>query len=108
MLKLQNLCAALKATGFPVAFHHFDTKMPPKSIPYICYLTEGDDRILADDTMYCIKTPVRIELYSKKPDFEAQAAVAKQLQKLGLIYSKDETWIEKEQIYLTIYETELI
>lgn len=108
MHRLQNLYAALTATGFPVAFHHFDTKAPPKSVPYICYMTEGDDSILADDTMYHTKIPVRIELYSKKPDFEAQAAVAEQLKKLGLIYSKDQGFIEKEQIYMTVYESELI
>lgn len=108
MRRLQNLYAALKATGYPVAFHHFDTNAPPSSTPYICYLTAGNDSILADDTMYHIKIPVRIELYSQKPDFAAQSAVEEQLQGLGLIYSKDEIWIEKEKMYMTIYETELI
>lgn len=108
MRRLQNLFAALKATGYPVAFNHFDTKSPPESTTYICYLTEGNDAILADDTMYYIKIPVRIELYSKNPNFKAQVAVEEQLQNLHLIYSKDEIWIEKEKMYMIIYETELI
>lgn len=45
-----------------------------------------------------------IELYSYKPDPDAEARIEASLDALGLEYDKDERyWIQEEQLYQTIY-----
>ena len=45
-----------------------------------------------------------IELYSYKPDPDAEARIEASLDELGLEYDKDERfWIQEEQLYQTIY-----
>ena len=45
-----------------------------------------------------------IELYSYKPDPDAEARIEASLDALGLEYDKDERyWIQGEQLYQTIY-----
>lgn len=45
-----------------------------------------------------------IELYSYKPDPEAEARIEKSLDDLGLEYDKeDRYWIQEEQLYQVVY-----
>ena len=106
--KFQALFEALQATGFPVAYHHFNVADPPESFPFICWMVDGTDDIKADDLNYVGRTFVRVELYYQTPNWADQEKLESQLQDLGLTYDKEEVWIEQEQIYQMIYESELI
>lgn len=105
MPSLQDVYDALKELGYPVAYHHFNK--PPGSVPYIVYYTEGYRPSFADGLNYCNRIPLTIELYTSVKDFDAEEDVELALTELDLAYTKEEVWIEEEQIYELIYETEV-
>ena len=106
--RFRRLFDALEATGFPVAYHHFNVADPPASFPFICWMVDYTDDLKADDFNYVGRTNVRIELYYQTPNWEDQEKLERQLQNLDLTFDKEEVWIEQEQIYQMIYESELI
>lgn len=75
---------------------------PPKST-YAVYMDSfirrgGDSVNLLRDHDYTI------ELYSYKPDPEAESKIEASFDELGLAYGKnDRYWIHEEQLYQTIY-----
>ena len=105
MVEFADVYTLLATTGYPVAYHHFNKA--PGSIPYIVYYAEGYEPEFADNINYLNRIPLTIELYTKTKDLTAEGAVEKVLTDSELTYTKEEVWIEEEQIYEIIYETEV-
>lgn len=76
-------------------------------LPYICYYSTGSDNFGADNIVYHPRRPVRIELYAKTKDIATEAAVEEVLTTGGIFWERDESYIDDEQVYLTIYEVEI-
>lgn len=80
---------------------------PPKST-YAVYMDSftrrgGDSVNLLRDHDYTI------EMYSYKPDPEAESKIEASFDELGLAYNKDDRyWIQDEQLYQTIYSFNFI
>ncbi|MBA4549275.1 hypothetical protein I8U20_10240 [Thermoactinomyces intermedius] len=62
-MTMPELVQILKATGFPVAYSHFQG--PPPSIPFITYVEVGSDNIHADNRTWQKGRNINIELYRK-------------------------------------------
>ena len=75
---------------------------PP--LPYICYYSTGSDNFAADNVVYDSQRPVRIELYTKQKDLATEAALEAKLGLSGLYWTRDESYIDDEKVFLTIYE----
>lgn len=75
---------------------------PP--LPYVCYYSTGSDNFAADNVVYDSNRPVRIELYTRSKDLATEAAVEAALTGAGIYWSRDESYIDDEKVYLTIYE----
>lgn len=75
---------------------------PPKTT-YAIYLDSFERR--GADGLNLIKDhDYTIELYSDKPDPEAESRIEASFDTLGLAYEKDDRiWIQAEQIYQTLY-----
>lgn len=106
MPSLADLYAKLYLLGYPIAYHHFNTAVP--SVPYIVYYATGYNTEFANNENYVNITPVTIELYTDTKNLTAESAVEATLVALELTYTKDEAWIEEEQLYEIIYETEVL
>lgn len=106
MPTITELFVQLHHLGYPIAYHHFNE--PVASIPYIAYYATGYDPEFADNGNYVNFVPLTIELYTKTKDFTAESAVEGVLTSLGLPFFKDESWVEEEQLYQIIYETEVM
>lgn len=93
--------------GLPSAYYQFEkeTAKPP---PFICFYFPSSDDFLADNLNYQHIRPLTIELYTDAKDYEQEAAVETALNANALVYSRDETYIEDEQMYLVTYYTEVI
>lgn len=78
---------------------------PP--LPYVCYYSTGADNFAADNVVYDSRRPVRIELYSKKKDLGTESAIEAALTAAGLYWTRDESFIDDEFVFLTIYEVEI-
>lgn len=75
---------------------------PP--LPYVCYYSTGSDNFAADNIVYDSSRPVRIELYARSKDLATEAAIEAALTGAGIYWTRDESYIADEKVYLTIYE----
>lgn len=80
---------------------------PPKTT-YAIYL-DAYTRRGADGLNLVKDHDYTIELYSYKPDPDAESKIEASLDELGLAYDKDDRyWIHEEQLYQTIYTFNII
>lgn len=93
----------------PVAYLMFpadDPSNPPP--PFICYYYTGDNDLLADNTNYQKIRPLTVELYTDNKDFAIENAVETALNAAGLVFSRLESYIESEKMYMVSYGTEIV
>lgn len=101
----QEVKALLDTVGIPVVYYEWPVGQAPEP-PYICYYYPGDNDFKADDSNYQKIRTLTVELYTDKKDFELEEATEAVLS--GLVYSRDETNIESERMYLVSYEMEVV
>lgn len=104
-MTLEKLYAILKATGFSVAYSHFEVKT---SLPFITYLVDGSSNMFADNKVYKKIENIKIELYTAEKNLEIEENLERLLDENEIAYETDETWIESEKLFQKIYEVELI
>ena len=102
-----EVLAMLETINVPVAYYQFtaDTAEPP---PFICYYYSTSDDLAADDTNYQKIRPLVIELYTDTKDFTLESTVEETLNTYGLVYSKAETPIDSERMYMVVFNTTVV
>ena len=75
---------------------------PP--LPYMCYYSTGADNFGADNKVYNSNRSVRIELYTRSKDLTTEAAIEAALDGVDLYWTRDESYIDDEKVFMTIYE----
>src|SRR5699024_10673465 len=103
-MSLTELYNLLKATGYPVAYSHFNE---PKGRPFITYLTTYTSNFHADNKVHQKVKNVDVELYTSKKDLQAEQTLEGLLNEHELPFDKVETYIDSEKIYQIIYEVRL-
>lgn len=104
-MTLEKLYSILKATGYPVAYSHFECKT---SLPFITYLVNGSSNFFADNKVYKKIENIKIELYTSKKDLKAEKKLEDLLDENEIPYECSEEWIDKERVFQKIYEVEMI
>ena len=102
MKTLEEMVAVLDQTGFPIANVVFP-KDEPHDPPYLIWLTTGSTDLYADGTNYLEVPDVQVELYTLRKDPASEKKVQSALSDSGFTYSKDEGWLDDEQMYMVIY-----
>lgn len=105
-MTLIELVQLLRATGYPVAFSHFNDG--PPSIPFITYLTPEDSAFHADNKNYVKVTNADIELYTDKKDLEAEQKLESLLSERDIPWVAYQTYIESERLHQKTYEIGVI
>ncbi len=94
--------------GFvPYAYYQF-TQETAKEPPFICYYFTGDNDFGADNINYQAIRQAVIELYTDNKDFALEAAVENVLTANEMRYTKSETFIDSEQMHMTVYNMEVV
>ena len=103
-IELKELIAGF---GLPYAYYQFtkDTAKPP---PFICYYLAQSDDFAADGVNYAKIRQLVIELYTRHKDFELEAQIENALTAAGIFYSVAETPIDSQQMYMTVYTSEIL
>lgn len=104
-MTLEKLYSILKATGYPVAYSHFEVKT---KLPFITYLVDGSSNFFADNKVYKKIKNIKIELYTAEKNLEIEENLERLLDENEIAYETDGTWIESEKLFQKIYEVELI
>ena len=93
-------------TLYPTAYSHFSKK---QSTPFICYLDDGSNNLVADNIVVEESTAIRIELYTSKKDLEAERKIKQFLTSNEIPYEQDSTFfIESEKLFLCVFNINLI
>lgn len=103
-MTLVELKRLLDATGFPVAYSHFNKAV---ETPFITYLVAYSPHFHADNKTYHKIDSVDIELYTDKKDLQAEQALEDLLDENELPYDPYEEFIESEEVFKKTYEVRL-
>lgn len=103
-MTLVELKRLLDATGFPVAYSHFNEAKP---VPYITYLVTYSSNFHADNKVHKQIQNIDIELYTDKKDLLAESIVESILDENEIPYDTAETFIDSESLFQKIYEMRL-
>lgn len=106
-MKRAEIAEMLKNTGLPVTYYEWQQgHVPP--LPYICYYYPSMEPEAADNSNHAAVYQLNVELYTKNKDFETEALVETALSDPGMVFSKDESYINDERMYETLYIMEVL
>ena len=91
----------------PNAYYQFedDTGIIP---PFICFYFTGSRDLYADNTNYQKIDHLVVELYTKEKDFTLEAKLEGVLNSNGLTWSREETHLDDERMYVEVYDMDVI
>lgn len=106
-MTFKEVSTMLSGVGIPTAYYQFpdDTAQQP---PFICFFYPNSNDVLADNSNYQKVEHLVIELYTDNKDFTLEASVESVLAQNGLVYTRDETYLDSERMFEVIYETDVI
>lgn len=93
--------------GLDYAYYQFEdnTELKP---PFVCFYYPESDDVYADNSNYAGVRRLVIELYTDNKDFESEATIEAVLAGAGLSWAKTEQYIDTEQMWQVVYNTEVI
>lgn len=84
--------------GMPIAFDHFKT---PQTLPYLVYIVATNDQMAADNKTFHSRPVLQLELYTEQKDMDKEAAVEAIID--DFFYTKEEEYLDDEQMYMVAY-----
>ena len=102
----QEVLEMMNEVKLPYAYHHFVEGESPDP-PFLVFLYPGSDNFAADGKVYFKVNRLNIELYTDLKDVELEETVEAVLDVHGIFYEKSEVWIETENLYEVLYQTEV-
>lgn len=103
-----DIASMIAGIGLPYAYNEFRKEEAPDGPPFICFLYPNNDDFKADNINYARITALSIELYTDEPDFDLEDAVAAALIANELPFTRDQTFIDSEKMYMTTFDTEVL
>ena len=106
-MRYAEVADIIASIGVPYAYRAFtqDTAQEP---PYIVYYYDGSDDMYADNINYQEIAGLRIEVYTRNKDFSLERNVENALKSHDISWSKEESFIDSENLYMIIYESEVL
>ena len=103
----QEVSQMIASIGVPYAYYQFskDTAKPP---PFICFYFADSEDFLADNINYVKIRPLVIELYTDSKDFDLETEIEDTLAAHEVVYTKEETAIDSERMYMVTFLTEVL
>ena len=103
----KQVATMIDGIGLPYAYYQFP-EGTDQACPFICFYFTNSNDLAADDTNYQKIRPLAIELYTDNKDFTTEAAVESVLNSNGLVYAREETYLDSERMYMVTYTTEIV
>jgi len=103
----EGVSEMISEVGIPYAYYQFEDGSGQQP-PFIAFYYEGENDVRADNINYQPVRPLTIELYTDEKDFGLEMAVESLLTANDLAFSREETFIESEKMYMVTFKTEVI
>lgn len=103
----KQVAEMVSSIGVPYAYYQFpnNTGIAP---PFVCFYFNSSNDFAADNTNYQRIRPLSLELYTDNKDFTLEQTVENILNQNGLVYSREETYLDSEKMYMVTFMTEII
>lgn len=103
----QEVATMVAEIGIPSAYYQFPDNTE-QTTPFVCFFYSGDNDFLADDSNYQKIEHLIIELYTDNKDFALEQTVESVLASRGMVWTRDEEWIESERMLEVVYEMDVV
>ena len=103
----RQVAEMVSSIGVPYAYYQFpnNTGIAP---PFVCFYFNSSNDFAADNTNYQRIRQLSLELYTDNKDFTLEQTVENILNQNGLVYSREETYLDSEKMYMVTFMTEII
>ncbi len=106
-MNYEDIVNMLEETNLPFAYDHF-AEGEALEPPFICFLFPGTSNVFADNVVWQKINDLNIELYTNKKEPSLEAGLEDVLTAHEFPYEKSEVWIESENMYEVLYQTQMI
>lgn len=106
-MNYEDIVNMLEETNLPFAYDHF-AEGEALEPPFICFLFPGTSNVFADNVVWQKINDLNIELYTNKKEPALEAGLEDVLTAHEFPYEKSEVWIESENMYEVLYQTQMI
>ena len=103
-----DIAELLQEIGLPYGYRAFEPEDAPAGPPFICYLLASGRPEPADNKNSVTLETLTLELYTDQKDPELEKQVESVLTARGLVFTREETWIESEKMQETVYTMEVV
>lgn len=103
----KEIATMIESIGLPYAYYQFPDGTD-QACPFICFFLDSSNDFAADNTNYQKIRRLNIELYTDNKDFTLEQTVEDTLSGSGLVYYREETYLDSERMYMVSYETEIV
>lgn len=103
----KEVSTMVKSIGLPYAYYQFP-EGTAEAPPFICFYWSEDNDLKADNINYQKIERLNIELYTDNKDYENEANIETILTNNSVVWSKSETYIDSERLYMVLYEADVI
>ena len=103
----RQVAEMVSSIGVPYAYYQFpnNTGIAP---PFVCFYFDSSNDFAADNVNYQRIRPLTLELYTDNKDFTLEQTVENILNQNGLVYSREETYLDSEKMYMVTFMTEIV
>ena len=103
----RQVAEMVSSIGVPYAYYQFpnNTGIAP---PFVCFYFDSSNDFAADNVNYQRIRPLVLELYTDNKDFTLEQTVENILNQNGLVYSREETFLDSEKMYMVTFQTNII
>ena len=103
----KEIATMVESIGLPYAYYQFP-EGTDQACPFICFFLDSSNDFAADNTNYQKIRSLNIELYTDNKDFTLEQTVEEILSGSGLVYYREETYLDSERMFMVSYETEIV
>lgn len=103
----KEIAQMVASFDLPYAYYQFP-EGTEQACPFICFYFENSADFMADNENYQKIRPLTIELYTDNKDFSLENTIEAALAANGLSYTREESYLSSEQMYMVTYMTEII
>ena len=103
----KEVATMIAGFGLPYAYYQFP-EGTDQACPFVCFYFNSSNDLAADDTNYQKIRPLVIELYTDNKDFTTEATIEAALNSSGLVYAREESYLNTERMYMVTYTTEIV
>lgn len=106
MSEFRQLLGQFETYGIPITYYSYPEKHAPE-LPYAVYYFPDTRPEAADNRNWSEIPTINIEVYTREKDFLLEHTVDGILDSYGLVYTKTEAYLNSENMYQVLYQTEV-